>query len=132
MTMSLIDAAAAREAAARRANRRRTMVIRLTSVAVLLLAWEIGGLYMPRIFLAPFHETVAAFVRLGRDGNLVMATLNSVAVLLAGLLISVVFRRHSRLGDGGATAGSIGCSRPTSTASTPRLLLRCCRSCRSG
>ena len=90
MTMSFIDAAA-REAAARRANRRRTMVIRLTSVAVLLLAWEIGGLYMPRIFLAPFHETVAAFVRLGRDGNLVMATLNSVAVLLAGLLISVVF-----------------------------------------
>jgi NitT/TauT family transport system permease protein len=89
MTMTLADAAL-REAAVRRATRRRIIGIRAVSIAMLLLAWEIGGAYTPRIFLAPFHETVLAFYRLGRDGTLLTATLSSLGVLLAGLALSVV------------------------------------------
>jgi NitT/TauT family transport system permease protein len=54
------------------------------------LAWEIGGQFTPPIFLAPFHETVLAFVRLSQDGTLLAATLSSLGVLLAGLALSVV------------------------------------------
>ena len=86
----LLAEAARREADARRSTRRRMLGIRAASVAVLLLAWEIGGWYMPRIFLAPFHETLLAFVTLTRNGILVTATLSSLGVLLAGLAISVV------------------------------------------
>jgi ABC-type nitrate/sulfonate/bicarbonate transport system permease component len=53
--------------------------------------WEIGALFTSRIFLSPFHETVAAFWRLGKDGSLLTATLNSMWVLMIGLAISVVF-----------------------------------------
>lgn len=89
MTM-LLDAAIAREAAARRNVRRRNLAIRFASIAALLLAWEIGGMLTPRIFLSPFHDTVLAFWRMANDGSLVTATLNSVGVLFAGLAISVV------------------------------------------
>jgi NitT/TauT family transport system permease protein len=89
MSMILADAAR-READARRATRRRMLSLRAASVALLLLAWEISGWYMPRIFLAPLHETLLAFVTLTRDGTLVTATLSSLGVLLAGLAISVV------------------------------------------
>jgi len=85
-----LTAAIAREAAARRATRRRNLAIRLGSIAVLLLAWEIGGMVTPRIFLSPLHDTVMAFWRLAKDGSLITATLNSLSVLLAGLAISVV------------------------------------------
>lgn len=87
--MSLTEAAA-REAYARRGVRRRNLAIRAGSIAVLLLAWEIGGMFTPRIFLAPFHDTVMAFWRLAKDGTLITATMNSLSVLLAGLAISVV------------------------------------------
>src|SRR5580692_1317564 len=89
LAMSL-TAAATREAAARRVVKRHNLAIRAGSVATLLLAWEICGLLTPRIFLSPFHETVLAFWRLSRDGMLLAATLNSLAVLLAGLGISVL------------------------------------------
>jgi NitT/TauT family transport system permease protein len=89
MTGSLAEAAK-REAAARRAARRRALAIRAASIAALAAAWEIGGWYMPRIFLAPLHETLLAFVTLTRDGTLVTATLSSLGVLLAGLALSVV------------------------------------------
>ena len=89
MTMSLTEAAA-REASARRGVRRRNLAIRVGSIAALLLAWEIGGMFTPKIFLAPFHDTVMAFWRLGKDGTLITATLNSLTVLFAGLAISVV------------------------------------------
>jgi ABC-type nitrate/sulfonate/bicarbonate transport system permease component len=82
--------AVAREASARRGVRRRNLTIRVASICVLLLAWEIGGMLTPRIFLAPFHDTVLAFWRLARDGTLLAATLNSLSVLFAGLAISVV------------------------------------------
>ena len=88
--MSLTEAAA-REASTRRGLRRRNLAIRGGSIAVLLLAWEIGGAFTPRIFLAPFHDTVMAFWRLAKDGTLITVTLNSLSVLLAGLAISVVF-----------------------------------------
>jgi ABC-type nitrate/sulfonate/bicarbonate transport system permease component len=89
--MSLpIAAAARREAALRRAAARRDFAIRAGSVTALLAAWEICGSFTPRIFLAPFHETVAAFWRLSIDGTLLGATLNSLSVLLAGLAISAV------------------------------------------
>jgi ABC-type nitrate/sulfonate/bicarbonate transport system permease component len=89
MSLSLVDAAVL-EAAIRRTTRRRNLAIRITSISLLLIGWELGGLYTSRIFLAPFHETLVAFVRLTRDGTLVMATLNSLEVLTAGLLLSAV------------------------------------------
>lgn len=89
MATALADAAL-REAAARRATRRRALAIRVGSIALLLLAWEIAGFYMPRIFLAPLHDTVLAFGRLTLDGTLPAATLSSLGVLLAGLALSVV------------------------------------------
>lgn len=88
--MTLSTDATVLEAANRRVVRRRNILIRVASIAVLLLAWEILGMYTPRIFLAPFHDTVLAFIRLSRDGTLLTATLNSLSVLLAGLLISAV------------------------------------------
>jgi ABC-type nitrate/sulfonate/bicarbonate transport system permease component len=89
MTMSLTEAVA-REASARRGVRRRNLAIRAGSIAVLLVAWEIGGTFTPKIFLAPFHDTVMAFWRLAKDGTLITATVNSLSVLLAGLAISVM------------------------------------------
>lgn len=89
MALSLADAAVL-EAATRRSTRRRNLAIRITSISLLPIAWELVGLYTPRIFLAPFHETVVAFVRLGSDGTLLAATLNSLGVLIAGLLLSAL------------------------------------------
>ncbi len=89
MALSLADAAVL-EAATRRSTRRRNLAIRITSISLLPIAWELVGLYTPRIFLAPFHETVVAFVRLGSDGTLLAATLNSLVVLIAGLLLSAL------------------------------------------
>jgi NitT/TauT family transport system permease protein len=89
MTMTLAESVL-RETAIRRSARRRMLAVRIGSISLLLLAWEIGGLFTPRIFLAPFHDTVLAFIRLGRDGTLLAATLSSLSVLLAGLALSVV------------------------------------------
>jgi ABC-type nitrate/sulfonate/bicarbonate transport system permease component len=85
-----LTAAATREAAVRRATKRRNLAIRVGSVIALLLIWEICGMFTSRIFLSPFDETVVAFWRLGRDGTLLAATWNSLSVLVAGLAISVV------------------------------------------
>jgi ABC-type nitrate/sulfonate/bicarbonate transport system permease component len=84
-----LSAAATREAAARRATKRRNLAIRFASIAAFLLVWEICGWFTPRIFLSPFHDTVVAFWRLLRDGTLLVATWNSASVLIAGLAISV-------------------------------------------
>ena len=89
MTMSLNDAVRL-EDARRRWMRRRHFAIRIASISVLLIAWEIGGLFSSPIFLAPFHATIAAFVRMTLNGTLLVATLNSLAVLLAGIALSVV------------------------------------------
>ncbi len=90
MAVSL-TAAATREAASRRATKHRNLAIRAGSVTAFLLVWEVCGMFTPRIFLSPFHETVVAFWRLCRDGTLLTATWNSFSVLVAGLAISVVF-----------------------------------------
>ena len=87
---AVLTAAAAREAALRRAVRHRNLLIRAGSIIALLLAWEIRGMLTPRIFLSPFHETMVAFWRLSIDGSLLAATWNSLSVLIAGLAISVV------------------------------------------
>src|SRR2546423_5026505 len=84
------SAAAKREAKARRSAKRRNLAIRIGSVAALLLVWEICGMFTPRIFLSPFHDSVTAFWRLATDGSLLAATSSSLLVLVAGLAISVV------------------------------------------
>lgn len=88
--MMALAEAVARETRVRAATRTRNLLIRAASIGVLLIAWEIGGSLTPRIFLAPFHDTIIAFFRLIADGSLVTATLNSLGVLVAGLAISVV------------------------------------------
>jgi ABC-type nitrate/sulfonate/bicarbonate transport system permease component len=89
MTASLA-LAAAHEAALRRNVRHRNLAIRAASVAALLLLWEICGLFTPRIFLQPFHATVAALPKMLGDGTLLTATWASLSVLLTGLAISVL------------------------------------------
>lgn len=89
MPLSLAEAVVL-EAANRRSTRRRNLAIRIASISLLLIAWELGGLYTLRIFLAPFHEAVVAFIRLGSDGTLLTATLNSLGVLISGLVLSAV------------------------------------------
>jgi NitT/TauT family transport system permease protein len=88
VAVSLTDATI-REAAIRRAAKRRNLAIRAGSVLSLLLIWEICGLLTPRIFLSPFHETVGALWRLSTDGTLLRATWSSLSVLVAGLALSV-------------------------------------------
>lgn len=79
------------EIATRRATRRRNLAIRIASISVLLIAWELAGLYTSPIFLAPLHDTIFAFYLMARDGTLLTATLNSLGVLMVGLLISAMF-----------------------------------------
>lgn len=65
-------------------------VIRLSSVALLLIVWEVVGLLVSPIFLSPFHATIVEFWRLAADGSLLKATIASMEVLFAGLAISAV------------------------------------------
>ena len=89
MTMSMAHAVTL-ETANRRWTRRRNLSIRIASISALVIGWEIGGLFTPQIFFAPFHATVIAFFRMSIDGTLLIASLNSLGVLLAGLALSVV------------------------------------------
>jgi ABC-type nitrate/sulfonate/bicarbonate transport system permease component len=68
----------------------RDRAITFGAIGVALLAWEIAGHFLPRIFLAPFHHTVLSFYQLATEGPLLQATLSTLGVLLAGLGISVV------------------------------------------
>jgi NitT/TauT family transport system permease protein len=72
-------------------RRRQGLAVRLGSIGLVLLAWEIVGSYVPPIFLAPLHQTLAAFYAMSADGTLLRATLSSLFVLLIGLAISTVF-----------------------------------------
>jgi NitT/TauT family transport system permease protein len=90
MTMLSLTAETAYAVAERRRKSRRDLGLRIGSVAVLLVAWEVAGLFTPVLFLAPFHATLVAFYQLMHDGTLVIATLNSVWILICGLAISVV------------------------------------------
>ncbi len=87
MKISLADATVL-EAATRRSTRRRNLAIRVASITVLLLAWEVGGLYTSRIFLTPFHETLLAFVRLGRAGTLLISNAEVIAGVVAQQLLA--------------------------------------------
>jgi ABC-type nitrate/sulfonate/bicarbonate transport system permease component len=64
--------------------------IRMSSIALLLVLWEIMGLHLPPLFLSPFHATVVELWRLTADGTLVKATISSMQVLFAGLALSVL------------------------------------------
>lgn len=75
---------------AAQSRRRRNTLIRLSGLAGFLLLWEIVGWLTPRIFLAPFHETVVAFVRMTLDGTLIEAAASSIFILLVGLALSGV------------------------------------------
>jgi NitT/TauT family transport system permease protein len=80
----------AKERRLRRNRAWRDRAIRLGAIGVALLAWEIAGHFLPRIFLAPFHHTVLSFYRLTTEGVLIPATLSTLGILIAGLVISVV------------------------------------------
>lgn len=81
--------AAALVLAAQRRRLWRNFGIRAGSLALILVAWEVVGLLVPPIFLAPFHRTVTAAITIIEDGTLLRATLSSLSVLLLGLAISV-------------------------------------------
>lgn len=75
--------------AAQRQRRKRDLGIRMAALAAILATWEIVGLLVPPIFVAPFHRTVVAAVIMITDGTLARATMSSLSVLLIGLAISV-------------------------------------------
>ena len=87
--MSLTDAVK-RETAKRRWTRRRNLSLRIGSISALLIFWEVAGHFLPPIFLSPFHASIVAFFRMTMNGTLLIATMNSLLVLLAGLALSVV------------------------------------------
>ncbi len=78
------------EVVRRNAEKRRNLSIRVVSIALLLVGWEIVGFFTPNLFLAPFHASIVAFVQLVLDGSLLFATVNSLAILLSGLALSVL------------------------------------------
>jgi len=82
-------ASAALIIAAEKRRARRNLLIRMGSIGLILAIWEIVGLLVPPIFLAPFHRSVIAAYSMAADGSLLRATLSSLSVLLLGLAISV-------------------------------------------
>src|SRR6185503_6090062 len=59
--------------AAEKQRARRNLLIRLGSVGLILAIWEIVGLLVPPIFLAPFHRSVIAAYSMAADGSLLRA-----------------------------------------------------------
>jgi NitT/TauT family transport system permease protein len=77
--------------ASNRLSRSQITLLRLGSVSLLLLAWEITGLFVSPLFLSPLHETIVALWTMTADGTLLKAAASSLTVLLVGLFISAVF-----------------------------------------
>src|SRR5262249_19354482 len=57
-------------AASDRLSRTQIILLRIGSVSLLLLAWEIIGLFVSPLFLSPLHETIIALWTLTADGTL--------------------------------------------------------------
>src|SRR5262245_21382336 len=74
-----------------RLSRTQILLLRLGSVSLLLLAWEIIGLFVSPLFLSPLHETIIALWTLTADGTLLKAAASSLTVLLVGLSVAAVF-----------------------------------------
>jgi NitT/TauT family transport system permease protein len=77
----------------RRAKRRlagREWLVRLGSVAAVLLAWELYAPHVPKIFLRPPSDVARAFVELVQDGSLAVALTQSLRQLAAGLAVAIV------------------------------------------
>jgi NitT/TauT family transport system permease protein len=68
----------------------REWLVRLGSVAAVLLAWELYAPHVPRIFLRPPSDVARAFVELVRDGSLWVALTQSLRQLAAGLALAIV------------------------------------------
>src|SRR5262245_54536095 len=74
-----------------RLSRTQIILLRVGSISLLLLAWEIVGLFVSPLFLSPLHESIIALWTLTADGTLLKAAASSLTVLLVGLLIAAVF-----------------------------------------
>lgn len=86
-------AAAPALAVRRRAKRRvagREWLVRLGSVAAVLLAWELYAPHVSKIFLRPPSDIVRAFVELAQDGSLGVALTQSLRQLAGGLALAIV------------------------------------------
>ncbi len=83
----------ARPAISRRARPRlpgRDWLVRIASVVVVLVAWELYAPHVSRILLRPPSAIATAFVELIRDGSLITATALSLRNLSVGLAIALV------------------------------------------
>jgi NitT/TauT family transport system permease protein len=78
----------------------REWTVGAASVVVVLAAWQLYAPHVNPIFLRPPSQVLSAFVTLTAEGVLPAATLESVRVLLIGLLLALV----AGLGIGLATA----------------------------
>lgn len=66
----------------------RTTALRLTSLVVLCIVWEIAGRIPVSIAFPPFSEVVAAFAELTLDGRFVKAYASTLQPLVLGVVIS--------------------------------------------
>ncbi|HZV48649.1 MAG TPA: ABC transporter permease [Candidatus Dormibacteraeota bacterium] len=79
-----------RERRRRRSRHRLMWTVRVLSVAVVLVAWQVYGVRVNPILFAPPTAIAEAFVAMVRDGTLLSAFLQSLLVLVVGLGAAIV------------------------------------------
>jgi ABC-type nitrate/sulfonate/bicarbonate transport system permease component len=77
----------------------REWAVRLASVILVLVAWQLYAPHVNRVFLRPPSDVAAAFVELVRDGTLVEATIESGRTLALGLALAIVIGLAVGLGS---------------------------------
>lgn len=80
----------ARERNQRSARRRSMWVVRVLSLVVVLIGWQIYGSSVNPILFSPPTEIARAFMAMVADGSLPHAVVQSMTVLVVGLGIAVV------------------------------------------
>ncbi len=74
----------------KRTRLRPEWLVRIASVVVVLLAWQLYAPHVPRIFLRPPTDVVLAFFEMIRDGTLGAALSQSLRNLAAGLAVALI------------------------------------------
>jgi NitT/TauT family transport system permease protein len=77
----------------------REWAVRLASVILVLVAWQLYAPHVNRVFLRPPSDVAAAFVALVQDGTLVEATIESGRTLALGLALALVIGLAVGLGS---------------------------------
>lgn len=84
------EAAEQETAAAPRRARNKSSIIRLVSIVVVLLAWEIGGRHINPLFMSYPSAIVKAAIAMFQTGELITALASSLQTLLTGFVTASV------------------------------------------